>query len=177
VDQRTDPELVAAAQGGDLQAFEELVRRHQSFVFGAAMRVTQNRSLAEDVAQEAFFRAWRKLDSFRGDAQVRSWLYRIATNIALNAVTRSRESPSSEPDRTPDAATPERAMVETATRHALAALVADLPEDLRRPYVLREFEERSYEEISQVLGIPLNTTRTRIHRARKAVAHGMEAWR
>lgn len=177
VETRTDVELVEAAQGGELAAFEELVRRHQSFVYGAAYRVTRHRHLAEDVTQEAFFRAWRKIDGFRGDAQVRSWLYRIATNLALNAVTRTRETPNLDHDPTPDLATPEAAALESQARAALDRAVGQLPGELAKPYRLREFDDHTYEEISVILDIPLNTVRTRIFRARKAVAKTMEDWR
>ena len=92
IDSRTDAELLQAA-GEDLDAFAVIVRRHQDFVFGAVLRVVREPALAEDVAQEAFYRAYKSRAGFRGDTQVRSWLYRIATNLALNAVTRRREYP------------------------------------------------------------------------------------
>ena len=89
-----DFELVAAAAAGELEAFGELVRRHQDFVYGAVLRVVRNPTLAEDISQDCFLRAYRALPDFRGDSQVRSWLYRIAHNLALNAVTRRREYPT-----------------------------------------------------------------------------------
>ena len=89
----TDVELVAAVES-DLEAFGELIRRHQDFVYGAALRVVRNPVLAQDVAQDAFVRAYKALPDFRGQAAVRSWLYRIATNLALNAVQRRKEYPA-----------------------------------------------------------------------------------
>ena len=89
-----DFELVAAATAGELEAFGELIRRHQDFVYGSVLRVVKNPTLAEDISQDCFLRAYRALPDFRGDSQVRSWLYRIAHNLAINAVTRRREYPT-----------------------------------------------------------------------------------
>lgn len=165
------------APGDGLEAFGELVRRHQDFVFGAALRVVRDRLLAEDLAQEAFLRAYRGRHRFRGDAAVRTWLYRIATNLALNAVTRRREFPTEE---LPDAPVPwgPAAAAEAANlREHLRTAIENLPESLRGPLVLREYHEMSYEEIAQATGLPLNTVRTRILRARRALRADMEAWR
>ncbi len=175
-DDWSDDDLVEAAQE-DLEAFGELVRRHQDFVYGAALRVVKNRAIAEDLAQETFLRAFRGLEGFRGDAKVRSWLYRIATNLALNAVTRRREFPTEE---LPDAPVPwgPAAAAEAANlREHLRTAIENLPESLRGPLVLREYHEMSYEEIAQATGLPLNTVRTRILRARRALRADMEAWR
>ena len=159
-----------------MRAFEVLVRRHEGFVVAAALRVVRNRSTAEDLAQESFFRAWRNLSSFRGDAQFRTWMYRIATNLALNHVSRGREDAVEE--------IPELSRLDTTTTTAVASdmdaawrgAVASMPEELRGPYQLREFEDQSYEEIASRLGVPLNTVRTRIHRARKHVNNTMKEW-
>ena len=141
------------------------------------MRVVRNPVLAEDIAQEAFVRAYRALPDFRGQAQVRSWLYRIATNLALNAVSRRREYPQ---DTLPDVAvvrSPERDAELALMREDLAAAIEDLPPDLREALVLREFEGLSYQEIADRTGLPLNTVRTRILRARRALRGDMEEWR
>ena len=171
-----DPELLEAART-DLEAFGELVRRHQDFVFGAAMRVVKDRVTAEDIAQETFVRAHRALPDFRGDAHVRSWLYRIAGNLALNFVQRRREYPVETVPETPADRTPERAAVQRQMAAEMAEAIKALPDDQRRPLVLREYEGLSYQEIAGDMGLPLNTVRTRILRARRALRERMESWR
>ena len=166
-DTATDHELLERSSE-DLAAFGELVRRHQAFVHGAAMRIVRNPVLAEDLAQEAFVRAFKAKDRFRGDAAVRTWLYRIATNLALNAVTRTRESPVLTDDHLLRATTPGPAdeVIDADQRRRVREAVAGLPEHFRLPLVLCEYEGMSYEAIAERLDIPLNTVRTRIHRAR-----------
>ncbi len=173
----SDLELARAASD-DLDAFAELIRRHQDFVFGAVLRVVKDRSQAEDLAQEAFLRAYRGLEGFRGDAAVRSWLYRIATNLATNAVTRRREYPSDTmPEQAARGRGPGRELEAAELRAHLRAAIAGLPDELRVPLVLREYDELSYQEIADTTGLPLNTVRTRILRARRALRSEMEAWR
>lgn len=141
------------------------------------MRVVRNSAIAEEIAQETFIRAFRGLADFRGDSQVRSWLYRIATNLSLNAVTRRREYPS---DSMPELLAPDspaRQAISAELRQHIAEAIESLPDNLRRPLVLREIEHRTYEEIATELDIPLNTVRTRILRARHALRDKLEAWR
>ncbi len=161
----------------DLDAFGELIRRHQDFVYGAALRVVRNRAIAEELAQETFLRAFHALDDFRGDAQVRSWLYRIATNLAKNAVTRRKEFPAEEGLDRPVVAHPGARLETHAMAADLRAAIEQLPDKLREPLVLREYQELSYEEIAERTGVPLNTVRTRILRARRALREPMEDWR
>jgi RNA polymerase sigma-70 factor (ECF subfamily) len=176
VDDRSDLELVRAA-AEDLGAFGELVRRHQDFVYGAAMRVVRNPAIAEDIAQDTFIRAFRGLGDFRGDSQVRSWLYRIATNLSLNAITRRREYPADTLPEMLASESPDRQAESAELREHLMAAIDALPESLRRPVVLRELENRSYDEIAAELDIPLNTVRTRILRGRRALRSELEEWR
>ncbi len=173
---RSDAELAAVATN-DLDAFAELIRRHQDFVFGAVLRVVKNRTMAEDVAQDAFLRAHRGLVNFRGDAQVRSWLYRIATNLAMNAVTRRKEYPTDQVPERPVQTGPASLMEREELKAALRDAIAELPDELREPLVLREYQEMSYQEIADATGLPLNTVRTRILRGRRALRDKMEAWR
>lgn len=133
--------------------------------------------MAEDIAQDTFIRAFRGLGDFRGDSQVRSWLYRIATNLSLNAVTRRREYPA---NTLPDVLAPDSPGLQAESaelREHLMKAIDALPENLRRPVVLRELEHRSYEDIATELDIPLNTVRTRILRARQALRSELEEWR
>ncbi len=172
----SDEELVEASLA-DLDAFGELIRRHQDFVYGAALRIVRNPVMAQDLAQEAFVRAHRGLAGFRGQAQVRSWLYRIATNLALNAVQRRKEYPAETlPDR-PAKYDPASDAVNRALREDLEEAIAELPDKLKEPLVLREYEGMSYQGIADALDLPINTVRTRILRARRALREKMEAWR
>ena len=171
----TDVELVAAVES-DLEAFGELIRRHQDFVYGAALRVVRNPVLAQDVAQDAFVRAYKALPDFRGQAAVRSWLYRIATNLALNAVQRRKEYPADALPETPTASGPERDTVRGQMAADLRAAIEELPDDLRVPLVMREYGGMSYQEIANDIDIPLNTVRTRILRARRSLRDAMEEW-
>ncbi len=172
----SDEELLDASLV-DLGAFGELIRRHQDFVYGAALRIVRNPVIAQDIAQEAFVRAHRGVPGFRHQAQVRSWLYRISTNLALNAVQRRREFPTEVlPDR-PSPHDPAADAVNHVMGEELDEAIAGLPNKLREPLVLREFDGLSYQEISDVLGVPLNTVRTRILRARRTLRDKMEEWR
>lgn len=172
----TDMELVDAIES-DLEALGELIRRHQDFVYGAALRVVRNPVLAQDVAQDAFIRAYRALPEFRGQAAIRSWLYRIATNLALNAVQRRREYPAESLPERAVAGGPEPEAVHGDMADHLRAAIEELPDDLKQPLVLREYGYRSYQEIADELELPLNTVRTRILRARRALRAAMEEWR
>lgn len=178
MDSRDDQDLVSAAADGELEAFGELVRRHQDFVYGAVLRVVRNRALAEDISQDCFLRAYRALPDFRGESKVRSWLYRIAHNLALNAVTRSREYPTDTmPDISSVLGSPEKSAELAEMREEMELAIEGLPTDMREPLVLRELDHLSYEEIAERLDLPLNTVRTRIFRARRALQNQMEHWR
>lgn len=172
----SDAELVGVI-AEDSTAFGELVRRHQDFVYGAALRVLRNPTLAEDVAQEAFVRAYKALPEFRQESQVRSWLYRIATNLALNAVTRKREFAHDEVPVAQTAPSAERAAHRVLLEEKLAEAMKELPDNLREPLVLREIRGLSYQEIADEMSLPLNTVRTRILRARRALRDELEGWR
>lgn len=170
-------EALAAAAADDLDAFAELIRRHQHFVYGAALRIVRNPAIAEDLSQETFIRAYRALGAFRGDSHVRSWLYRIATNLAKNAVTRSRESPS---DAVPETVEPRGPAARVESRQMgkeIDEAVGRLPDHLKGPFVMREIEHLSYQEIADATGLRLNTVRTRILRARRSLREELEDWR
>ena len=173
----TDTELVdSVAQ--DLEAYGELIRRHQDFVYGAALRILRNPAMAQDIAQDAFVRAYKALPDFRGQSAVRSWLYRIATNLALNAVQRRKEYPTEAvPERPAPTTGPERDAMRREMAEHMRAAIKELPADLREPLVMREYANMSYQEIADDLDVPLNTVRTRILRARRALRGPMEEWR
>jgi len=165
--------LVERTRGGDLRAFEELVDRHRAVVYRVAARVA-GREEADDVAQDAFLRAFHRLGGYRGDAPFRAWLLQITHNAAVDHVTRRRDVPDSERVDEVAAATPER----DAKRLPAAGLEARERRDrleykltgLRREHrvvlVLRDLEGLPYEEIAEITDTPLGTVKGRLHRAR-----------
>jgi RNA polymerase sigma-70 factor (ECF subfamily) len=173
------PRFLDRLRAGDAPAFEELVMTYQHRVFGVALRMLGNRAEAEDVAQEAFVRAHRALGAFRGDAKLSTWLYAITSRLCLNRLasgerrlTRQNEDALlrlSDAGPRPDAAL-ERRELETA----LGRAIAELPEDRRIVVVLRDLEGLSYEEIAEVLELPLGTVRSRLHRARADLKEKLE---
>ena len=179
-----DRELVARAQAGDTRAFEELVRRHQRWVFTLAFRMVGDGAEAEDLAQEVFLRAYRGLAGFRGAARFSTWLHSIASHHCLNALeTRSRQplyrlererpgddGPPPRLDRVPNGAPRADAVLEQRDRARLVhAALARLSTDHRLIVVLRDIQGMSYEAIAETLGIELGTVRSRLHRARMAL--------
>jgi RNA polymerase sigma-70 factor, ECF subfamily len=173
----SDDVLVAAAQDGDLQAFGLLVERYQAPIYRLAVRMLRSEADAQDVAQEVFVQAWRKIGSFRGDASFSTWLHRIATNRCLNAIAARRPSAPLPEDQVDRAGTDSDLSVEVERRHRfaqLAEVIAQLPTDQRVALVLRDLQGLSYEEIAGVLRVSLSTVKGRIHRARLAVVQRME---
>lgn len=176
-----DAALVARVRTGDTGAFEELVTIYQHRVFGVALRMLGSRAEAEEVAQETFLRAYRALGEFRGEARLATWLYAIASRLCLNRLASGprRHERSDEaallqwPAESPDAAA---ALERTELQAALHEAVAALPEERRIVVILRDLEGLAYEEIAEVLGLPLNTVRTRLHRARLDLQAKLERW-
>ena len=172
-----DAELVTRAQAGRLDAFEELVRRHRMATYRVALRMLGDAGDAEDATQDAFVQAWRNLAGFRADAAFSTWMYRIVTNRCLN-VLRSRrrteplpterEAPASRPDRIAEA----RWQVED-----LKQAIGRLTPEQRVPFVLRELEGHSYQEIADTLDLSVPAVKSRLHRARLEVLTAMRGWR
>ena len=177
----TDEALVTAAQAGDREAVDSLIRRHQSRIFNFALTLTAGGADAEDLAQETFIRAFRGLSRFRGESSFRNWLYRIAVNAARTrraqqarqaAVWEARVEVDDLAERHParaagsveQADSVEQAMIR---RQALDRALAALPHDLRAAVVLRDVEGLEYREIAAVLRIPDGTVMSRIFRARR----------
>jgi RNA polymerase sigma-70 factor (ECF subfamily) len=174
--QLDDTILVRAAQNGDVDAFEELVRRHQASVYRVALRILGSSADAQDAVQETFIRAWRALPHFRHDSTISTWLYRIATRRALHRIAARRTTETLdevEPEGGPDPAdSAERRERLRAVTHA----IANLPPEQRAALVLREFEGLSYQEVADILGAGLPAIKTRIHRARLTVIQQTSAW-
>jgi RNA polymerase sigma-70 factor (ECF subfamily) len=180
--EESDLSLVRRGQRGDKRAFDALVLKYQHKVVKLVMRYVRSQAEAEDVAQEAFIKAYRALPQFRGDSAFYTWLYRIAINTAKNAVASRDRSPVSydldredraeiyeAQGRMKDGATPEALAMTEEIRATVNAAIEALPEDLRTAIVLREIEGLSYEEIASAMECPVGTVRSRIFRAREAI--------
>ncbi|TLY61229.1 MAG: RNA polymerase sigma factor RpoE [Gammaproteobacteria bacterium] len=162
----SDLSLVRRVQRGDKGAFDALVLKYQHKLVKLVMRYVRNPAEAEDIAQEAFIKAYRALPQFRGDSAFYTWLYRIAINTAKNAVV-SRDRSPIEYDL--DRNNPEGLVLTDEIRSTVNAAIEALPEDLRTAIVLRELEGLSYEEIAAAMDCPVGTVRSRIFRAREAI--------
>lgn len=164
-------EFVARLRAGDRRAFEELVRAHQHRVYGLALRMLGDAAEAQDVAQEAFLRAHLGLAEFRGDARLSTWLYTIASRLCLNRLAGSERRLTRPGDealgRVVDVRPgPDEALERDELDAALHRAIAELPEERRVVAVLRDIDGLAYEEIAEILGLPVGTVRSRLHRAR-----------
>jgi RNA polymerase sigma factor RpoE len=178
-----DQLLVERAQKGEKHAFELLVAKYQRKLGRLLSRFIRDSAEVEDVAQEAFIKAYRALPSFRGDSAFYTWLYRIGINTAKNyLVAQGRRAPTStgfdseeaetfdDGDQLRDINTPESVLHSKQVGETVNAAMEALPEELRTAITLREIEGLSYEEIAQMMNCPIGTVRSRIFRAREAVA-------
>jgi RNA polymerase sigma-70 factor (ECF subfamily) len=176
-----DAALLARLRTGDSRAFEELVTTYQHRLFGVALRMLGSRAEAEEIAQETFLRAHRALGEFRGEARLGTWLYAIASRLCLDrlaSASRRHETPDEtalqqQPAEGADAAA---VLEQRELQAALHDAVAALPEERRIVVVLRDLEGLAYEEIAEVLGLPLITVRSRLHRARLDLKAKLERW-
>jgi RNA polymerase sigma-70 factor (ECF subfamily) len=172
--------LLARARQGELSAFEEVVRRHQRRVYGVALRIVRAHDVADDVAQEAFVRAWRSLDRFELGRPFAPWVCRIAANLALNHVRSPRAREEGLPEGHAEMPAldqgPLEALLDDEARRVLDAAVAELPAEQRAVFVLRAVEELSYEEIAAALGLPPGTVMSRLYRARERLARALRPY-
>jgi RNA polymerase sigma-70 factor (ECF subfamily) len=162
-----DPRTLARARQGDVGAFEDLVRMYQADVWRFACHFTRDRTLAEDVTQEAFLRAFRFLKGFRGDSKFSSWLFRIARNCAMDAIRARKVNLEKEPP-------PPVGQADAQTRMELQTALAAVSEEHREPFLLIEVFGMSYQETADVLGVRVGTVKSRMHRARKAMMGALE---
>ena len=182
-DRDIDQQLVARAQRGEKHAFELLVAKYQRRLLRLISRLVRDPAEAEDVAQEAFIKAYRALPQFRGDAAFYTWLYRIGVNTAKNyLVSQGRRAPTStekdaeeaetfeDGEQLRDINTPESLLMSRQVANAVNMAMERLPEELRTAVTLREIEGLSYDEIAEVMNCPIGTVRSRIFRAREAIA-------
>jgi RNA polymerase sigma-70 factor, ECF subfamily len=171
-----DSILVRAAQNGDVDAFEELVRRYQTSIYRVALRMLGSRADAQDAVQETFVRAWRALPRFRHDSAISTWLYRIVTRRALDRIASRRSTGTLDEVEGEAGPDPAQAAEQQERLRAIKRAIAKLPPDQRAALVLREFEGLSYEEVAQVLGASLPAVKTRIHRARLTIIQQTSSW-
>lgn len=180
-EQVSDQVLVERVQKGDKRAFSLLVQKYQHKVVSLVSRYVSDHAEAQDVAQEAFVKAYRAIGNFRGDSAFFTWMYRIAINTAKNhLVAQSRRPPASDLDaqeaeqyggdhRLRDTASPERELLRQEIERTIQEAIHALPDDLRTAITLREVEGLSYEDIAQAMDCPIGTVRSRIFRAREAI--------
>ena len=183
----TDLPLVERAQQGDTRAFEMLVIKYQRRIERLIGRMVRDVDLVQDIAQESFIRAYRAMPKFRGDSAFYTWLYRIAVNTAKKALVDMKRDPlvsmstlsgaNDDDDETSrvereltDGATPESLLASKEIAQTVNAAIEALSPDLRQAIMLREIEGLSYEEIAEMMSCPIGTVRSRIFRAREAIA-------
>lgn len=179
--EQTDQQLVERVQQGDKRAFDLLVLKYQHRILALVTRFVHDSHEAQDVAQEAFIKAYRALANFRGDSAFYTWLYRIAINTAKNyLVARGRRPPDSDiaaedaeyydgESSLKNIQSPERELLRDEIEQMVNRTLQLLPGDLRMALTLREFEGLSYEDIANVMECPVGTVRSRIFRAREAI--------
>lgn len=176
-----DSALVEKVQKGDKKAFDLLVIKYQNRVVNLVSRYVRDVTDAQDIAQEAFLKAYRALPNFRGDSAFYTWLYRIAINTAKNHVaSRARRpqevqtiGPEDETfdydDALKEVETPENLLLTDEIQKTIINAIEELPDDLRLAITLREVEGLSYDEIAEAMSCPIGTVRSRIFRAREAI--------
>jgi RNA polymerase sigma-70 factor, ECF subfamily len=182
-DREIDQQLVERAQRGEKHAFELLVSKYQRKLARLLSRFIRDPTEVEDVTQEAFIKAYRALPSFRGDSAFYTWLYRIGINTAKNyLVAMGRRAPTTtdidseeaegfeDGEHLRDLNTPENQMMSRQVAETVNQTLEELPEELRTAITLREIEGLSYEDIANIMNCPIGTVRSRIFRAREAIA-------
>ena len=185
---RSDEILVAKCQKGDKQAFELLIKKYQRRIFHLIYRITQDPAVVESLAQDVFLKAYRSISSFRGSSRFYTWLYRIAVNTSLSYI--KKESVGENREKRVDydlhasnlavdsmrVEDPEELLMRKEFFKHLVGSLRRLPEELRTAVVLREFSGLNYEEIAEVMEIPLGTVRSRIFRARSRLREMLEPY-
>lgn len=172
-----DSAIIEKVLAGDLQSFEMLILKYQSRLFATVLNVVKDRELAEDIVQEAYMKGFEKLDTLKNHEQFYPWLKRISLNLALNHFERAKrvmdveneEDETSFFERIPAGESPEELLVKEELKRYVRHFVEALPDKLRVVVILREIEDMSYEEISEMMNIPIGTVRSRLFNARAMI--------
>ncbi len=180
---KTDQELIAESVSGQTGAFDVLMLRYQDRLFNALVQILRDREDARDIVQEAFVMAWTKLASFRGESGFYSWLFRVAYNVAMSR-KRKKTLPTTSMDRQPTSGSitpedhhldsrPDHRMETTERQQMVRTALESLPEEYRTVLILKEMESFKYEQIAEIVNVPLGTVRSRIHRARSLLRENL----
>ena len=182
--------LIERCKRGDLAAFNDLVRKYEKQVYNFAYRLTGNYDDANDVAQDAFLRVFNAIGSFRGDASFSTWLFRITTNVFLDERKRAKAHPQASLDEylelgessvarqiVDPSPTPEVVLEESERAQILSKAISDLPEYQRAMVTLYHSQQKSYEEIAEIMDLPIGTVKSRLNRARLALKEKLSGLR
>ena len=176
-----DAQLIDEVGKGNQAAFDILFSKYNNKLYASLLAFTKSQDLAEDLTQKTFIRVWKKIETFRGDSSLFTWIYRIAINLAKNEFTSKQAKNQGITDNIDDTydlessvSSPESHAIETESMQAVMDFIASLPTDLREAISLREFDGKSYEEIAQITGSPIGTVRSRIFRAREEILNFMK---
>ena len=180
----TDEELVARAQGGDVESFNQLIVRWERPIYALAYRVIGKEEDARDVCQDAFLRAYRALPGFKGQAKFSSWLYRIALNLCRDWIRRQRRAPVSQMPEDADATElaaetgPVESIEDLVARREMSAIVeramSALSEEQRTAIILKEYHGMTFQEIADMQGCPLSTVKTRLYQGLSLLRRHLE---
>ena len=163
-----DYELVQQSIGGDDDAFEVLVRDNQRMVYALALRMLRNPTTAEDIAQEAFIKAYRNLETFRSGSKFSTWIYRITYNTAIDHIRKRKDEVElAEWDGASDTDTPEESAVNRETSRQVRDALKQISPDYRRVLELFYFSGKKYREVAEIMDLPINTVKTYIYRGKK----------
>lgn len=172
--EQNEAQLVKASQQGNQEAFAFLVQKHQRLVFNIVLRMLQDYEEASEISQEAFFAAWQGLPAFRGEARFATWLYRIAYNCALKQLEQHKRERSLQTamaaEQMLEGINKQKGTEDMLELHALQAIVHEqiekLPDKYRIVLILRHLQEKTYEEMAEILSMPVGTIKTHLFRAR-----------
>jgi RNA polymerase sigma-70 factor (ECF subfamily) len=176
----TDEQIIGRVRDGETRTFGELVRRYQDTVYGMVVRFVGRSDDAQDIAQEVFLRVFRGLDGFKGESKFSTWLYRITWNLCADWLRRNRRpdrrvAGMEEADSLPDGRTDlEEGFLEEEQREALRRALDTLDEKYRSVVVLHYYQKLSYDQIAEILDMPVKTVETRLYRARKTLRESLE---
>jgi len=176
-----DAQLIDEVGKGNQAAFDILFSKYNNKLYASLLAFTKSQDLAEDLTQKTFIRVWKKIETFRGDSSLFTWIYRIAINLAKNEFSSKQAKNQGITDNIDDTydlessvSSPESHAIEAESMQAVMDFIASLPTDLREAISLREFDGKSYQEIAQITGSPIGTVRSRIFRAREEILNFMK---